>query len=61
MSDFGVARHVSSVSSLTGDREFVGTIDYVPPEQIEGARSTELPEAFDSVFATALAKSPDDR
>jgi Protein kinase domain len=34
--DFGLARHVSSVSSLTGDRGFVGTIDYVPPEQIEG-------------------------
>jgi ABC-type transport system substrate-binding protein/tRNA A-37 threonylcarbamoyl transferase component Bud32 len=106
--DFGLARHVSSVSSLTGDRGFVGTIDYVPPEQIEGGaidrradvyslgcvlyeclagarpfdreselsvvfahlnepppRPTdlrpELPEAFDSVFASALAKSPDDR
>lgn len=34
--DFGLARHVSSVSSLTGDRGFVGTIDYVPPEQIHG-------------------------
>ncbi len=34
--DFGLARHVSSVSSLTGDRGFAGTIDYVPPEQIEG-------------------------
>jgi serine/threonine-protein kinase len=34
--DFGLARHVSSASSLTGDRGFVGTIDYVPPEQIEG-------------------------
>jgi ABC-type transport system substrate-binding protein/tRNA A-37 threonylcarbamoyl transferase component Bud32 len=34
--DFGLARHVTSVSSLTGDRGFVGTIDYVPPEQIEG-------------------------
>ncbi|HST17999.1 MAG TPA: serine/threonine-protein kinase [Gaiellaceae bacterium] len=34
--DFGLARHVSSVGSLTGDRGFVGTIDYVPPEQIEG-------------------------
>ena len=32
--DFGLARHVSSVSSLTGDRGFVGTLDYVPPEQI---------------------------
>ena len=34
--DFGLARHVTSVSSLTGDRGFVGTIDYVPPEQIKG-------------------------
>ena len=106
--DFGLARHVSSVSSLTGDRGFVGTIDYVPPEQIEGgsidgradvyalgcvlfeclagqrpyARDSELsvvfahlneppplltdfrpelPQAFDGVFQTALAKSPDDR
>src|SRR5215468_2082694 len=106
--DFGLARHVSSVSSLTGERGFVGTIDYVPPEQIEGGtidgradvyslgcvlyeclagarpferdselsvvfghlnepppKATdvrpELPAAFDDVFATALAKSPDDR
>jgi tRNA A-37 threonylcarbamoyl transferase component Bud32 len=106
--DFGLARHVSSVSSLTSDRGFVGTIDYVSPEQIEGAeldaradiyslgcvlyeslagerpfeRESELsvvfahlneppprlthvpPElstALDDVFATALAKSPDDR
>src|SRR5512133_3619089 len=35
--DFGLARHVSSVSSLTSERGFVGTIDYVPPEQIEGS------------------------
>src|SRR5947209_6684302 len=106
--DFGLARHVSSVSSLTGERGFVGTIDYVPPEQIEGGtidgradeyslgcvlfeclagerpfdRESELsvvfahlneppprlsearpdlPAAFDAVFATALAKSPNDR
>jgi len=36
--DFGLARHVSSVSSLTGDRGFVGTIDYVSPEQIAGGQ-----------------------
>ena len=106
--DFGLARHVSSVSSLTGDHGFVGTIDYVPPEQIEGGPidgradvyalgcvlfecfagqrpfvreselsvvfahlneppprlsdlRSELPAAFDGVFATALAKPPDDR
>jgi ABC-type transport system substrate-binding protein/predicted Ser/Thr protein kinase len=34
--DFGLARHVSSTATLTSDRAFVGTIDYVPPEQIEG-------------------------
>jgi serine/threonine protein kinase len=106
--DFGLARHASSVSSLTGDRGFVGTIDYVPPEQIEGGQvdaradvyslgcvlyeclagvrpfdrdselsvvfahlnepppkltdvQPELPAAFDDVFATALAKAPDER
>jgi hypothetical protein len=106
--DFGLARHVSSVSSLTGDRGFVGTIDYVPPEQIEGGslgatadeyslgcvlyeciagtrpfdrdselsvvfahlnepppkltdQRPDLPQAFDDLFATALAKSPHDR
>jgi Protein kinase domain len=106
--DFGLARHVSSVSSLTGERGFVGTIDYVPPEQIEGGTidrradvyslacvlyeclageppfsgeselsvvfahlnappplfsdvRPELPRELDAVFATALAKSPDQR
>ena len=106
--DFGLARHVSSVRSLTGERAMVGTIDYVPPEQIEGGpvdgladvyslacvlfeclagarpfeRDSELsvlfahlnappprvtdvrpnlPEAFDAVFASALAKAPEDR
>ncbi len=34
--DFGLARHLSSVSSLTTDRGFVGTIDYIAPEQVEG-------------------------
>jgi serine/threonine-protein kinase len=34
--DFGLARHVSTVESLTSERGFVGTVDYVAPEQIEG-------------------------
>jgi serine/threonine protein kinase len=106
--DFGLARHLSSASSLTTDRGLIGTIDYIPPEQIEGGeidgradvyslgcvlfeclagarpfdRDSELsvvfahlneppprlsdlrPElstALDDVFATALAKSPDER
>ena len=34
--DFGLARHLSSPSSLTGDRGLIGTLDYIPPEQIKG-------------------------
>ena len=34
--DFGLAKHMASPGSLTGSRGFVGTIDYVSPEQIEG-------------------------
>ena len=106
--DFGLARYASSVSSLTGERGLVGTVDYVAPEQVQGGpidsradvyslgcvlfeclagtrpfeRETELsvlfahlneappqitdfrselPEAMNTVFATALAKSPSDR
>jgi ABC-type oligopeptide transport system substrate-binding subunit/class 3 adenylate cyclase/tRNA A-37 threonylcarbamoyl transferase component Bud32 len=33
--DFGLAKHASTVASLTGDRAFVGTITYIAPEQIE--------------------------
>jgi serine/threonine-protein kinase len=36
--DFGLARHLSSASSLTTGRSLVGTIDYVAPEQIEGGQ-----------------------
>ena len=106
--DFGLARHVSSVSSLTTERGFVGTIDYVAPEQIEGEKigrladvyslgcvlfeclagtkpfdresdlatvyahlnepppkiseiRPELPQELDAVFATGLAKAPEER
>jgi serine/threonine-protein kinase len=34
--DFGLAKHASTVSSLTGDRAVVGTVDYLAPEQVEG-------------------------
>src|SRR5690242_1928932 len=33
--DFGLAKHASTVSSLTGSRAIVGTVDYLAPEQIE--------------------------
>jgi class 3 adenylate cyclase/ABC-type branched-subunit amino acid transport system substrate-binding protein/tRNA A-37 threonylcarbamoyl transferase component Bud32 len=35
--DFGLAKHASGAASLTRERAFAGTIDYIAPEQIEGA------------------------
>ncbi len=36
LTDFGLARHATTPTSLTGERSFVGTIDYIAPEQIRG-------------------------
>ena len=36
LGDFGLARHATTPTSLTGERSFVGTIDYIAPEQIRG-------------------------
>ena len=36
LSDFGLAKHASSVSGLTRTGQFVGTVSYTAPEQVEG-------------------------
>ena len=36
LSDFGLSKHGRAASQLTSHGEFLGTMDYVPPEQIEG-------------------------
>lgn len=36
LADFGITKHTTSRSGLTSTGEFLGTIDYVAPEQIQG-------------------------
>ncbi|MDP9341131.1 MAG: serine/threonine-protein kinase [Actinomycetota bacterium] len=36
LADFGLTKHALSVSGMTATGQFVGTIDYVAPEQIRG-------------------------
>ena len=36
LTDFGLTRRIASETGLTVKGQFVGTIDYMPPEQIEG-------------------------
>jgi hypothetical protein len=38
LADLGLTKHVDSESGVTGTGELLGTIDYIAPEQISGAR-----------------------
>ena len=62
--DFGLARHVSSVSSLTTDRGFVGTIDYISPEQVEGGTIDRRADVYSLacvLFECLAGRRPFDR
>jgi serine/threonine-protein kinase len=58
--DFGLARHITSAGSLTGDRGFLGTLAYVAPEQIEGAGVDRRADVYSlgCVLFECLAGSP---
>jgi serine/threonine-protein kinase len=64
LADFGVAKHTLSRSGLTTTGEFVGTIDYVAPEQIEGKQVDARTDVYSlgCVFYECLtSRKPYDR
>ena len=38
LADFGLSKEIEGATRLTSTGQFVGTVDYIAPEQIEGAR-----------------------
>jgi serine/threonine protein kinase len=36
LTDFGITKHVGTTSGLTRTGQFIGTVDYMAPEQVEG-------------------------
>jgi Protein kinase domain len=56
LSDFGLSKHATSKSGLTKTGQFMGTIDYVAPEQVQGP--TEVDGRTDQYsFACVLFQS----
>jgi len=46
LSDFGITKHAMSRSGLTSTGQFLGTIDYVAPEQIRGTSVLGLADQY---------------
>jgi serine/threonine-protein kinase len=46
LADFGISRHAMSRSGLTSTGQFLGTIDYVAPEQIRGMSVLGLADQY---------------
>jgi Protein kinase domain len=46
LADFGITKHAMSRSGLTSTGQFVGTIDYVAPEQIQGTSVSGLADQY---------------
>ena len=60
LSDFGLTKHATSAPGLTQTGQFVGTVDYVAPEQIRGERVDERADlyALGCVLFHALTGQP---
>jgi serine/threonine-protein kinase len=60
LADFGVAKHHASHSGLTSKGQYVGTIDYIAPEQIEGKPLTGSTDIYSlgCVLYECLTGSP---
>ena len=46
LADFGLIKAPDDVSRLTGTGQFIGTIDYVAPEQIQGEPATAASDCY---------------
>jgi len=60
LADFGLTKHIDSHTGITGTGQFVGTIDYMAPEQIEGRQVDARVDiyALGCVLFECLAGSP---
>jgi len=41
LSDFGIAKNTEAASGLTADNTFIGTVEYMSPEQIQGSKDLD--------------------
>ena len=59
LTDFGLSKHVESTSGLTGTGQWVGTIDYAAPEQVQAQETDARTDvyALGCVLYWALAGS----
>jgi serine/threonine protein kinase len=46
LTDFGLTKHASSISGLTKTGQWVGTVDYTAPEQIEGTTASPRADVY---------------
>jgi non-specific serine/threonine protein kinase len=61
LTDFGLTKHASSISGLTKTGQWVGTVDYTAPEQIEDApvsRATDVYSLGCVLFEALAGRAP---